>query len=142
MREPAPLRPAPAPTALGAPFWDAARQGRLVRPVCDRCDASHFPPLPACPGCLSTSWTWTPSAGVGVVASWTRVHRPPEPGFDVPYLLADVDLDEGWHLLTNLVDTPEPTIGMRVAVAWQPVADGAVLPVFAPRGGDDAGGRP
>lgn len=127
-----PDRPAPVATDLGAPFWAAARERRLVRPVCDACDAGHFPPLPACPTCWSEDWTWTESVGTGTVHSWTRVHRAPGPGFRAPYLLADVDLDDGWNMLTNLVQVEEVTSGLPVTVTWLEVADGAVLPVFTP----------
>ncbi|MEE8601488.1 Zn-ribbon domain-containing OB-fold protein [Euzebya tangerina] len=130
-----PERPAPVATDLGRPFWEAAREHRLVRPVCDRCGEAHFPPLPACPHCQSPAWTWTSSVGTGTVHSWTRLHRAPEPGFPAPYVLADVDLDDGWSMLTNIVGAAEVTIGMGVRVAWLPVADGAVLPVFVPLGG-------
>jgi len=85
--------PHPEPTELTAPFWAAANEHRLIRPVCDRCGKSFFTPQIACPACMSEAWTWTPSQGVGTVYSCTSVHRAPQEGFEVPYVVAIVDLD-------------------------------------------------
>jgi uncharacterized OB-fold protein len=127
-------RPLPSPSELTQPFWDAAARGVLVRPVCDRCGASFFTPQVCCPSCLSEQWSWVQSAGRGAVYSATVCHRAPEPGFDVPYVLAIVDLDEGWDMLSNVVGCApaEVAIGMRVRVAWESLGDGIVLPVFEP----------
>ncbi len=129
-----PARPAPQPTELGAPFWEAARRRQLVRPVCDACGTSWFTPQLACPACLSETWSWRPSSGRGRIHAFTVVHRAPTPGFATPYVLADVDVEEGWHLLTNIVGCApdEVRIDQAVVVAWLEVAGGAVLPVFRP----------
>ncbi|WP_370327875.1 Zn-ribbon domain-containing OB-fold protein [Euzebya sp.] len=126
-------------SALTAPFWAAAAEGRLVRPVCDRCGTSFFTPGIACPACQSEAWTYVESSGRGVVYSHSVVHRPPVPGRRTPYVVAIVDLDEGWHLLTNVVGcAPEDVrIGMDVEVRWV-TEDGVRLPAFAPRAGERA----
>lgn len=132
-------RPLPAPSELTAGFWDSARHGRLVRPVCSACGRSHFTPQVACPHCWSTDWRYEPSAGTGTVYSHTVVHRPPGPGFDPPYVLAIVDLDadrsgDGWSMLTNIVgcDVHEVHIGQRVAVCFDELTPEITLPAFAP----------
>lgn len=124
----------PHVSSLSRPFWDAAARRELMRPVCDDCGRSFFVPRPACPHCLSEAWSWVPSAGRGRVHSHTTVHRAPRAGFEVPYVVADVDLDEGWNMMSNVVDVaPETvTIGQRVAVTFLDVADGVALPVFRP----------
>jgi uncharacterized OB-fold protein len=84
-----------------------------------------------CPACLSEDWEWVASSGRGTVYSYTVVHRPPGPGFTAPYVVAIVDLDEGWQMLTNLRAAPAVVrIGVSVRVAWEPVGDGQLLPVF------------
>lgn len=123
-------RPAPEPTEFGRPFWEAARGHRLVRPVCDACGRSFFTPQVACPHCLSEAWSWVDSSGRGVVHSFAVVHRAPVPGFTPPYVIADVELEEGWRILTNVVGGT-PVVGQQVRVTWLEVAGGAVLPVFA-----------
>ncbi len=125
------VRPLPAPTDIGAPFWEAADRGSLVRPVCDACGRNFFTPQAACPTCLSLDWTWRESAGSGTLYSSTVIHRGPTPGFPVPYELAIVDLDEGWSMLSNVVGGEGPTpIGARLEVEFLELAAGHRLPVF------------
>jgi uncharacterized OB-fold protein len=126
----------PAPSPLTAEFWAAAARGELVRPVCRSCGRSFFTPQIACPYCLAIDWRYQVSDGRGVLYSHAVVRRPPVDGMSVPYVLAIVDLDEGWSMLTNLTDcAPENArIGMRVAVTWR--TDGTrQLPVFRPVSG-------
>lgn len=124
-----------ADRGLTGPFWAGVDRGELVRPVCGRCGRSFFTPQVVCPYCGSGRWSYEPSAGRGTVYSFTVVHRPPEPAFAAPYTLAIVDVAEGWHLLTWIVDCPatDVRIGMDVQVRFVPGPDGALLPAFAPR---------
>ena len=126
------VRPTPSP--LTRPFWEAASRHELVRPWCHSCQQSFFTPQVVCPTCGSEQWSYEPSVGTGRVASYTVVHRPPSPAFEAPYVLADVDVDDGWHLLSNIEGCPPDavTIGMRVRVAWRDLGEGATLPVFRP----------
>ncbi|WP_420638855.1 Zn-ribbon domain-containing OB-fold protein [Candidatus Poriferisocius sp.] len=119
---------------LTGPFWAAVNRHELVRPVCGACGVSFFVPQFACPRCQSTRWTFEPSSGRGRVHSHTTVYRPPTPEFVGPYVLADVDVEEGWHLLTWIVDCEpdEVYIDMAVAVRFVPGPDGRDLPAFAP----------
>jgi uncharacterized OB-fold protein len=75
-----------------------------------------------------------PSPGTGTLYSFTEVHRPPSPDVDLPYVLAIVDLDDGWTMLTNVVDytSGELRCGQRVRVHFLDIGNGAVLPCFAP----------
>ena len=126
-------RPLPQPSALTAEFWDNARNSVLVRPVCRTCGASFFTPQIACTNCLSTDWSYERSSGRGVVYSSSIVHKPPFPGVEVPFEIAIVDLDEGWSMLTNILDPgPDPTpIGTPVEVSWIRLDDQITLPAFA-----------
>ena len=134
-------RPRPEPSDLTRPFWDAAREHRLVRQVCDDCGRSFFTPQIACPSCLSTAWTWTPSTGRGTVYSATVVHRAPYPGFTSPYHVVMVDLEEDWTMLSNLVGTGDHPValGSAVEVDWLALDDEITLPVFRPA--DEGSGR-
>lgn len=106
----------------------------LARPLCVHCDRSFFPPEVCCPGCLAEDWTWADSSGRGAVYSYTVCRRAPEPGFEAPYVLAIVDLEEGWSMLSNVVgcDVDAVQVGMPVAVTWLRLDDEIVLPVFEP----------
>jgi uncharacterized protein len=123
---------APNPSSLSSPFWEAAAKGILVRPLCNRCNKSFFTPQIACTHCLSEDWRWEPSGGEGVIDSAVVVHRPPQAGIPVPYVLASVLLDEGWTMLSNVVhcDPHEATIGRRVRVVFDQRAGDQVIPCF------------
>jgi uncharacterized protein len=127
-------RPVPVPTTLSRPFWEAASQGRLVLPRCAECGLLFFTPEPACPSCLARDWTYVPSTGTGSVYSVTVVHRVPGPGFDVPFALAIVDLDDGVPMLSHVVGCPvdEVFVGMRVRVEFRPLTPEITLPYFVP----------
>jgi hypothetical protein len=81
-----------------------------------------------CPLCFS---------GRCSVYSYTVVHRAPSPTFaaEVPYVAAVVELAEGPHLMTNIVEcVPDSVrIGMKVSVTYRQLADGVTLPVFEPK---------
>jgi len=133
----------PEPSALTEGFWAAARRRVLVRPVCEECGTSFFTPQIACPRCLSERWSYEPSSGRGVVYSATVVHRAPDPALPTPYQLAIVDLEEGWSMLTNIVDADaDPmAIGTPVRVRWVDLGQ-IVLPAFAPTTDAPRRGRP
>jgi uncharacterized protein len=134
-------RPVPVPSALTETFWAAAREGRLVVPRCSSCGLRFFVPEPACPGCLSRDWRYEASSGRGTVYSVTVVHRAPGPGFETPFALAIVDLDDGATLLTHVTgcEPAEVTVGMPVRVDFRPLTNEIALPYFVPD--DRAGGH-
>jgi len=67
-----------------------------------------------------------------VVYSCSTVHRPQQQGLEVPYTVAIVELEEGWHMLTNVIDCPhsEIEIGMPVEVSFVKMSDEITLPMF------------
>ncbi|MFL6109762.1 MAG: Zn-ribbon domain-containing OB-fold protein [Catenulispora sp.] len=124
----------PVPDALTAPFWAAAARGRLVVPECSACGLRFFVPEPACPRCLGERWEYVACSGGGTVYSVTVVHRTPGPGFQTPFALCIVDLDDGPALLTHVVgcDPEKVEIGMPVRVVFQRLTEEIVLPCFTP----------
>jgi uncharacterized OB-fold protein len=137
-------RKIPTPTELSEAFWAGAADHRLLVPRCDETGAYFFPPERLCPGTSCANWSYVESAGLGTVATYTVVHRAPSPDFEVPYILAVVDMDEGWTMLTHLVgcDPDSVTIGMRVGVRFQDCEDDKALPVFAPEASLPNGATP
>jgi len=73
------------------------------------------------------------------VHTFTVNHHPWVPGFDPPYVVAIVELDEqtGLRLMTNIVGcaVEEVEIGMQVEVCFEALEDGGWLPLFKPVGG-------
>jgi len=127
-------RPVPVPTSLSRPFWDAARRGELMIPRCTACGTRFFVPEPACPACMAQDWEYEPSPGRGTVYSVTVVHRVPGPGFDVPFALAVIDLDDGGTLLSHVVgcEPDQVSIGLRVRVNFQKYTEEINMPYFIP----------
>ena len=128
--------PLPAPTAVSTPHWEGCRRGELMVQRCRACDGYVFIPQPVCTHCLSDDLEWVRSSGRGVVYSYTTVHRPQQPAFTTPYVCAIVEVEEGWHMLTNLVDV-EPgdvRVGLPVEVVFHAFDGRITLPYFRPRG--------
>jgi uncharacterized OB-fold protein len=79
------------------------------------------------------------SKGIGKVYTFAVYHSAYPPGFaaDVPYTVAVVALDEGPHLLTNIVDCrpDEVRCEMPVGVHWEDIDERITLPKFKPLSG-------
>lgn len=132
-------KPLPTPSYNSQPFWDAARQHRLTYQRCRACGTRVFYPRDICPGkeCFGVgTLEWLESAGKGWLYSFTVVLQPADPSFrpDVPYILAVVEMEEGWRMTTNVVNASADTIniGDRVEVAWEDVTPEFSLPKFQP----------
>jgi len=125
----------PRPTALSRPHWDGCRAGELRYQRCRDCGAAVFVPQPVCPGCFGDGLEWRASSGRGTVYSYTVVHRPQRPSFAVPYVVVIAELEEGWTMLSNLVDCDpaDVRIGMPIEVTFRRMSDEITLPYFRPR---------
>jgi uncharacterized OB-fold protein len=125
----------PAITTLTRPYWDAATQGRLLLPRCNACGRHFFRPEVACSHCFATDWQWVEATGRGTLYSYSVVHRAPAPGFQVPLVLAIVELEEGPCVFSNLVGCgiADIQIGMPLQVRFEQVAAGVHLARFEPR---------
>lgn len=125
--------PLPRPSALTRPFWDACREGRLVVQRCRDCGHHVFIPQPCCTACQAQQLEWVASSGRGRVYSYTVVHRPPRPQFEAPYVVAVIAMEEGWHMLSNLVDcAPDAVrVDLPVQVVFRRMTDKISLPCFA-----------
>jgi len=119
------------------PFWQAAKDNRLVAPRCGDCGTFRMPPTPFCPSCRSKNVDWVQLSGRAIVFSYSVVHG--YPGLDDIVLVAAVlDLPDapGARLVSNIVgiDSDGVTIGMEVEVFFAPIADGWKRPLFRPIG--------
>lgn len=131
--------PIPRPSKETQPFWDAAREHRLVMPRCDDCSRFAFPPTVACLQCGGERFTWVDVSGRGKVFSFVVYHRVYNEWFrdKVPYVLAVIELEEGPRLISNIVGIPYGDVQCEMAVqaVFDDVRDGVVIPQFAPRAG-------
>jgi uncharacterized protein len=130
-------KPLPAISSLNQPYWDALRNRELKLPKCDRCGKIWYPPSPLCPACWSREFTWTRLSGRGRVTSWVVFHQSYFRSFEgeIPYNVAEVELEEGPRLLTNLVGIGNDAIrtAMPVEIVFDDVTDAVTLAKFKPR---------
>jgi len=115
-------RPLPRRTPTSAPYFDAAREGRLILQKCPR-DGFFFYPRSACPDCLGEDWSWAEVSGRGTIYSYTvdRMGLDPAQRSQVPLVVAIVELEEGPRMTSNIVGSSpdEIEIGQRVQVTFE-----------------------
>ena len=126
--------PLPQPTSLSRPHWDGCREGVLRVQRCADCGAYVFIPQPICTACQADRLEWVKSSGRGTVYSFTVVHRPPRPQFEAPYVVAIIELEEGWTMLSNVVgcSPEEVSVGLPVEVDFRAMSEEITLPFFRP----------
>jgi uncharacterized protein len=131
-------KPLPVADKLTEPFWQAARERRLLVQRCGACEEAQFYPRRHCVHCFAPDPAWVESNGRGRVHSFTVTHRNQDPGFavDCPYVFALVELDEGVVLSANLIGVPpeDVEIGMPVRVVYVDVTTDVSLPQFVSGG--------
>jgi len=135
MTAPMPARPLAVPTPETQHFWDGTAQGELRLQRCRSCSTTYFPPQPFCPTCTSEDVVVVRASGRGSLSTYVITHFR-APGFDPPYVLAVVALDEGPRLLSNIVGVdPDPEalpLDLPLEVVYEAVGD-ITLPLFRPR---------
>jgi uncharacterized OB-fold protein len=112
------LRLAPSPTAESRAFWTGGERGELLINRCHSCGHFFHPPGPTCWRCRSTDVAPEPVSGRGKVAAYTVNRQPWIPGFEPPYIVAMVELDDepDVRLITNVVGVSENDIRIGTAV--------------------------
>jgi uncharacterized protein len=129
-------KPIPAPTLETAPYWEGCRQHELRIQQCTACGHCQFFPRIYCARCLSENVEWVKACGRAEVLSFTIVRRPVSPAFaaEVPYVVALVGLEEGPHMMTNIVGCPPEhvTIGMAVEVTFEDWTESISIAKFRP----------
>ena len=129
--------PLPVPDEESAAFWSAAGEHRLVLARCTHCGRVAHPPGVVCAHCLhpEARFEFGPIEGGGAVRSWIVVRDAFLPGFEVPFVLVDVELDAepGLRLIGRLADGPEVALraGDRVVTVFDDLAEGVAVPAFA-----------
>lgn len=127
----------PVPDDRSHQFWSSAGAHTLVLARCARCATFSHPPDTVCPNCGSVdpAFEFTPVDGSGSVRSWTVMRQSFLPGFDVPFVLVDVELSAqpDLRLIGRLVDGPDAplSLGAPVRVVFEDVAPAVAVPAFA-----------
>ncbi len=126
----------PKPTPETQHYWDGARVGELRLQRCEACDHTYFPPRPFCPDCGSRKVKVVKASGRAKLLSYVINHLP-SPGFDDgPFAIAVVELEEGPHMMSNILEcdqTPEALrLDMLLEVTFEWLSDDIALPQFRP----------
>jgi len=126
--------------SASAPYWDAARQGRLLIAGCGACGKVHHYPRPFCPHCWSDDVQPVQASGAGTLYTYSTVYANDLPPFRdrLPYVAAIVELAEGPRVMTT-IEGAQPDglrVGMAVTASFRPVdaddPEGPYLTVFTP----------
>ncbi len=132
-------KPLPTPTPVSQPFWDAAREHRLMIQRSKRTGKHVFYPRPVSPFGPVDELEWVQASGRGIVYSFTVARRPTAPQWadDCPFVIAIVELEEGVHMTSNIVDCDPGAvhIGMPVIATFDDVTPEVTLVKFRPAAG-------
>ncbi len=129
------VRPLPRPDSDTGPYWEAAKQGKLIAQYDSVAEQYRWPPLPYLATGAGFNIEWRELSGRGTIYSYTIVHPPTHPAFEAPYVVALVEAEESPEVrfVANIknVDLEKLKVGMPVKVQFETVEDMS-LPYFVP----------
>ena len=129
-------KPIPKKGTHTAPFWEGAKEGKLMLPRCCDCNRVHWYPRFLCPFCHSNNLEWFEGSGEGTIHTYAVQHLAFGPwAEEAPYVTAYIDLKEGDRMLSVLrgVDPQKPEeikIGSKVVVEFEEASDEISLPFW------------
>ena len=141
----APYGITPAPTPENQPYWDGAKEGKLVIQRCQGCGSYNHPPVALCNYCgdRDAELKWEPVSGRATLYTNYICYDTSVSGFEekVPYAVIMVELEEQADLLlmSNILNFEydmlgeELTMGMPLEVVFDKVNDDIYIPQFQPR---------
>ena len=122
--------PAPNTTdLLTAPYWEAARAGRLRIQKCRGCGAWQWGPEWICHRCHSFDLVWADVEGKGRIYSYQRPHHAVHSALNGhgPYIVVLVELPhaDNVRMVGNLLGDPrqEVKLGAAVEAVFEPHTD-------------------
>jgi len=126
--------PQPSTDSETEGFWQATEKDEFALCHCQNCGLWIHPPLERCRRCAGPTAFDTVS-GAGTIASYIVIRHPTVAGYEVPYPITLVELDEqvGLRFVSRLVgtDPEEVRIGQRVQAEIVGLPGGTYrIPVF------------
>jgi uncharacterized OB-fold protein len=116
-------------------FFEGARRHELMLMRCKACGTWRLPSHPRCHSCWSTDTEWAKASGRGTLYSFGVMHQK-YPGFEdeVPYNYAQVQLEEGPRIVTDIVGVPndELRVDMAVVAYFDDVSEDCTVVRFTP----------
>jgi uncharacterized protein len=124
----------PVITEETAPFWAAAKDGRLLVERCTDCGADSFPPYGMCRACRSRQIEQVEITGHGTVYSLTVNYQRWMADLEVPYAIVLVEFADhpGVRVVGRLrgCEPEDARIGMTVEVGFEPGPGDVAIPSF------------
>ena len=116
-------------------FWEGVEKSELRIQRCTGCGTLRHPPRPMCATCNSLEWDSAVSSGRGEVYSFVVHHHPPVYGFDLPFAIALIELEEGTRIVGNVVgiEPSQVAVGLPVEVRFISIEGEWTLPHWQPR---------
>lgn len=129
---------APIPNTLDPDtggHFAAAADGRIAIRVCDDCGHVLHLPRSYCSVCGRWSSRWHAVSPTGTLWSFTVTERALRPGFDPPFTVIIVELDDapGTRLMGCLPGRTNLAIGMRMRATFESRGD-VTIPQWEPDG--------
>jgi uncharacterized OB-fold protein len=84
-------------------FIDTLKKGEFLGLKCKRCGAYNMPPSKVCLDCNTEDMEVVNLSGVGELQTFTVIRVAPE-GFQAPFIVALVKLQEGPWVMANVVN--------------------------------------
>ncbi|MEW6613894.1 MAG: Zn-ribbon domain-containing OB-fold protein [Thermodesulfobacteriota bacterium] len=92
-------------------YKEALMSGSFLGLKCNKCGGYTVPPKKVCIQCASEDMDIVNLSGKGEIKTYTVIRVPPE-GFEAPYIVGMVELDEGPWIMGNIVDLDPDKAGM------------------------------
>ncbi len=128
-------KPEPRIDSWNKEFWEACQEHKLTAQRCNQTGRVWLPPSPVSPETHDNSWHWIELSGRGVVWSFVIMHQKYFESFseDIPYNVAQIKLEEGAMIISNIVGVgnEDIEIGMPVHVSWE-TRENLTIPMFSP----------
>jgi uncharacterized OB-fold protein len=109
------------------PTMDRAT-GRLIGSRCRKCGSVSWPMRPVCQRCGSADSEERQLSDRGTLITYTKVWVP-RPGLETPYILGQVDLEDGVRVFAHGHGMSEQTVPLAVRLVLAEL-DGSVPPFF------------
>ena len=128
-------RPAPTPTNITNPFWDAINEHKFLLQYDPAVKKYQFYPRGLSVHTGKQNLIWQEVSGKGTIYSFTETVIPAR-GFEgkEPYLIAAVELEEGVRLMSLLhnCSSEDVKIGMPVRLCWDKINEDFEYFAFEP----------
>lgn len=125
-------------------FADDLAAGKIMSTSCKKCGKSYYPPRADCSACMSSEMEWKPLNGEGKLATFTRIHVPPEhfairqplmPFSSVqfePCPVGIIEVEGGLRIMGWMpkIDLKRIKVGMKLKASPQILPDGKITIVL------------